>query len=99
LAFLEQFPTPASITQYSKEAFIEEAWDAVGRKVSKARLLGDIYETARSSIGLPVPTESAALSMFRMVLAGGRSLIRQRDTIERQAHAALSDNEDYQRLR
>jgi transposase len=98
-AFLERFPAPASITAYSKEAFIEEAWDVVGRKVSKARLLGDIYETARSSIGLPVPMESAALSMFRMVLAEGRSLIRQRDAIEKEAHAALANNEDYRRLR
>jgi transposase len=99
LAFLERFPTPASITQYPKDAFADEAWEVVGRKVSKARLLGDIYETARTSIGLPVPMESPALSMFRMVLAEGRSLIRQRDTIEKQAHAALASNEDYQRLR
>ena len=42
---------PASITALSKEQFIDQAWDVVGRKVSKARLLGDIYETARSSIG------------------------------------------------
>lgn len=37
--------------------------------------------------------------MFRMVVAEGRSLIRQRDEIEGQAHALLSDNADYQRLR
>jgi hypothetical protein len=47
LAFLERFPTPGSITAHLKEDFIEAAWDVVGRKVSKARLLGDIYETAR----------------------------------------------------
>ncbi|MGA7327652.1 MAG: transposase, partial [Rhodomicrobium sp.] len=86
-------------SQYAKEAFIEEAWDVVGRKVSKARLLADIYETAQSSIGLPVPADSAALSMFKMVLTEGRSLIRQRDAIERQAHTALANTEDYQRLR
>jgi transposase len=34
-----------------------------------------------------------------MVIAEGRSLIQQRDEIERQAHAALADNADYQRLR
>ena len=34
-AFLEQFPTPASITTLSKEAFVEAAWSVVGRKVSK----------------------------------------------------------------
>ena len=42
LASLEKFPTPASITEYDKKAFIDKAWHVVGRKVSKARLLGDI---------------------------------------------------------
>jgi len=90
LAFLERFPTPASITACAKEEFIESAWAVVGRKVSKARLLGDIYETARFSIGL---------AMFRLVLSEGRSLIRQRDTIEELADAALAGHADYQRLR
>ena len=45
--------------------------------MSKARLLGDIYETALSSIGLPVSRESCAIAMFRLVIAEGRSLIRQ----------------------
>jgi len=99
LAFLERFPTPASITAHSKEAFTNAAWDVVGKKVSKARLIGDIYETARSSIGLPVSLDSSAIAMFRLVLAEGRNLIRQRDAIEEQAHDALADNADYQRLR
>jgi transposase len=99
LAFLEQFPTPASITVLAKEHFIDQAWDVVGRKVSKARLLGDIYETARSSVGLPVAIDSPAVTMFRLIIAEGRSLIRQRDAIEQQAHAALADNVDYRRLR
>lgn len=99
LAFLEAFPTPASITMRSKEAFIDAAWSVVGKKVSKAMLLGDIYETAAYSMGLPVSLDSSAIAMFRLVLAEGRSLIRQRDLIESQAHAALADNSDYQRLR
>jgi len=99
LAFLEAFPTPGSITAHAKDAFVEAAWDVVGKKVSKARLLGDIYETARASIGLPVPADSTAVAMFRMVIAEGRSLIRQRNEIEEQAHAALSNNADYRRLR
>lgn len=99
LAFLERFPTPASITVHSKDAFIDAAWDVVGKKVSKARLLGDIYETSRTSIGLPVAMDSPAIAMFRMLVAEGRSLIRQRDEIEERAHAALSGNADYQLLR
>jgi transposase len=99
LAFLEAFPTPASITAYEKDAFIDAAWDVVGKKVSKARLLGDIYETAQSSIGLPVERDSPAIAMFRMVIAEGRSLIRQRDEIERLAEAVLRDHSDFLRLR
>ena len=99
LAFLEAFPTPASITVYEKNAFIDAAWNVVGKKVSKAQLLGDIYETAQSSIGLPVQRDSSAIAMFRMVIAEGRSLIRQRDEIERHADAVLRDHPDYQRLR
>jgi transposase len=56
-AFLEMFPTPAAITVLSKQAFSEAAWKVLGRKVAKARLIGDIYETARESIALPVTRE------------------------------------------
>jgi hypothetical protein len=69
---------------------VEAAWEVVGRKVSKARLLADIYETARSSMALPVRRDSPAIAMFRLVLAEGRSLIRQRDQIEAQAEALLN---------
>lgn len=99
LALLERFPTPASITVLGQEAFASEAWSLVGRKVSKARLINDIYETACASVALPVDEDSVAITMFRMVIAQARSLIRQRDEIERTAHAMLSDNRDYQLLR
>jgi hypothetical protein len=52
---------------------VEAAWDVVGRKVSKERLLADIYETARTSIGLPLPIDAPAIRMFRMVIAEARS--------------------------
>lgn len=93
------FPTPGSITALDKEAFVEAAWDVVGRKVSKRRLLEDIYETARSSIALPVPLDSPSIAMFRLVLAEGRSLIEKRGEIERQAVELLGDHPDYRRLR
>ena len=53
LTFLETFPTPALITALDKEVFIAAAWQVVGCKVSKNRLLSDIYETAQETIGLP----------------------------------------------
>ena len=99
LALLERFPTPASMTALGQEDFEREAWTLVGRKVSKARLLNDIYETACASIALPVEEDSVSIAMFRMVIAQARSLIRQRDEIERTAHTILSDNRDYQLLR
>lgn len=98
-AFLEQFPTPVSIVSLGKEAFIEAAWEIVGRKVAKAQLLGDIYETAVASIGLPVPADAMAIRMFRIVVAEARNLIRQRDKIEAMADGLLRENHDYQLLR
>ena len=51
----------------SKDAFTTDAWDVVGRKVAKERLLADIYETSKVSMGLPVALDSDAISMFRLV--------------------------------
>lgn len=99
LAFLELFPTPGSITALSKDAFVQAAWTVVGRKVAKLRLLGDIYETAALSIGLPIPEDAIAIRMFRMVLAEARSLLSQRMEIEKIAEALLDQHQDYQRLR
>ena len=98
-AFLHAFPTPASITALTKEEFVAAAWDVVGRKVSKTQILMDIYETARSSIGLPLPLDAPAIRMFRMVIDEARSLIRQRNEIEAQADELLRHSQDYQLLR
>ena len=98
-AFLDRYPTPGSITALSKDDFIKDAWNLVGRKVAKARLLGDIYETAQTSIGLPIPVDGPAIRMFRMIIAEIRSLIRQRDEIEGLADELLKGSSDYQRLR
>src|SRR4051812_18498645 len=99
LAFLERFPTPDGITGLTKEGFVAAAWDVVGRKVSKARLLGDIYETACTSAALPVPLDSPAIAMFRLVLAEARNLVQQRNIIEAHAHELLCGHPDYLRLR
>ena len=98
-ALLETFPPPASITALSPEAFSAAAWDIVGKKVSKARLIVDICETAKESIGLPVPVDSRAIAMFRMVLAEARSLNRQRNTIEAEAEALLGGTPDFEALK
>ncbi|MEX3313760.1 IS110 family transposase [Sulfitobacter sp. PS-8MA] len=97
-AFLERYPSPHFITEMGKEAFTADAWEVIGRKVAKERLLADIYETAKSSVGLPVASDSDAISMFRLVLGEGRSLIAQRNQIEDRAVALLKDLPDYQLL-
>lgn len=81
-----------------QEALIVDAWEAVGRKVSKERLLADIYQTAKSSVGLPIALDSDAARMFRLVLSEGRSLIAQRNEIEDRAVEQLKNNADYQLL-
>ena len=99
LALIERFPTPGSITSIGREAFTEQAWPLIGRKVSKVRVVNDIYETACASMALPIDEDSTAITMFRMVVAQARALIQQRNEIERIAHDALSANRDYQLLR
>src|SRR3954469_12686735 len=97
-AFLDRFPTPGSITALGKEAFIAAAWNVIGRKVAKERLLGDIYETARASIGLPIPVEAPAVRLFRLVIAEARSLIQQRNALEAMAVELLHESPDYKLL-
>ena len=64
-----------------KDACIADAWDVVGRKVAKERLLADIYETAKASVELPVGLDSDAIGMVRLVFGQGRSLIAQHNAI------------------
>lgn len=63
--FMLKFPTPGSIIRYRQETVIKRAWDVVGRKVSKTRLLTDIYETAEQSIALPVDLKSETIQSFK----------------------------------
>jgi len=53
IRFLLRFPTPASIRELDCDGFIAEAWDLVGRKVSKHAKLKEMYTLAEESIGLP----------------------------------------------
>ena len=97
--FLYHFPTPAAITRLDQAEFIAASWDLVGRKVSKKRFLSDIYETACASTGLPVPTESAAVAMYRLVIMQMRQLIQHREAIEAETLQRVGDHADFQRLR
>lgn len=96
--FLHEFPTPGTIQALSREQFIEAAWDLVGRKVAKTRLLSDIYDTAQASAGLPITESSSAMVMYRMVITQMRQLIKHRDEIEAHAQAQLGTHPDFIRL-
>lgn len=97
--FMLKLPTPASIVRYRQETFVKRAWDVVGRKVEKERLLNEIYLTAQQSIGLPIPLGSLAVETFTMQLNRFYELTQQRMTLETRANEYLSTRSDYQRLR
>jgi transposase len=96
--FLLRFPIPASVVKYSREEFIQAAWDIAGRKVSKTSWLNDFYETAQESIGIPVSEESSAVKMFRLVLQEHVNLCRMRREIEHYATSYLRADADYKQL-
>jgi len=61
-------PCPAAVLKRSQEEFIAVARRLDAHKKDKARWLADFYQTARTSIGLPVAEDSEAIRMFRVVL-------------------------------
>ena len=94
-----RFPTPASIQALSESAFIEQAWQLIGKKHGKIQWLKDLYATAGSSIGLPIAPDSIAVKMYRLVIAEYAHLTELRDDLERQAEVLLKDNTDFVNLR
>jgi hypothetical protein len=77
------------------EDFVQQAWAVVGRKVSKQRLLEDIYRTVQSSIGIPVAENSEAVAMFRVVLCEMMRLCQLRDQLEERAACHLKRSADF----
>ncbi|HIE54938.1 MAG TPA: IS110 family transposase [Chromatiaceae bacterium] len=96
---LLKYPTPRSITRYKQATFVKRAWEIVGRKVAKERFLEELYETAVSSIGLPIDLNSVAVSTFKLQLQRYLVLNQQRRELEETADQFLSEREDYQHLR
>lgn len=96
---LVRFPTPGSITRYDFETFLDMAWNLVGPKINKRTWLFDFYQTAQSSIALPVDENSLGVETFRMILKQYLAINEQRKKIEAMAHDQLSGYEDYHRLR
>jgi len=97
--FLLAFPTPASIRALAPEAFVSAAWDLVGRKVAKRRLLEELYELAGHSIGLPIDPQGTAVMTYRLQLERYQALSRQREMLEATSEQLLGEHADYRRLR
>jgi transposase len=96
---LLKYPTPRSITRHKQATFVKHAWEVVGRKVAKQRFLEELYETAASSIGLPVDTAGLAVITFKLQLKRYLTLTLQRSELEKTADHILVQREDYRRLR
>lgn len=96
--FLEKFPTPLCITSISKEDFLTQAWNLVGRKVAKERFLEEVYELAQKSVGLPIMENCPELYGFRIQLQRHLQLTAQRNDLEKLSIGILANNPDYHRL-
>lgn len=96
---LLKFPTPISMTRYKKATFVKRAWEIVGRKVAKQRFLEELYETAVSSIGLPIDSKCLSVATFKLQLNRYLELTLQRSSLEQTAEGYLADRNDYQHLR
>jgi transposase len=96
---LQLTPCPAAVRAYTKAGFIAAARAQVsGHKADKTRWLGDFYETAGQSVALPVSPDSAAISMFRIVLEEYQQLCRRRKALEADVVARLAGHTDCERL-
>jgi hypothetical protein len=92
-------PCPAAVQRYSKAAFMATVGERViGRKVDKARWLSDFYETAQTSVGLPVAEDTEAIRMFRLVLEEYQHLCRRRKQLEADIVHRLAGHPDFDRL-
>ena len=92
---LLEFPTPQSITKLNLEIFIERAWPLIGRKVSKRRIITEIYETAQNSKELPVSEHDLAIQTFRLQLRCYLDLTLQRKQLEGWSEEVLGNHPDY----
>lgn len=97
--FLRRFPVPAAVQALALDSFLHEAWPLVGRKVAKRRVLTEIHQLSRRTIGLPVEPDSLAVRSFRLQLDRYQSLLELRDQLEAWAETALAANADFTNLK
>lgn len=93
--YLLHFPTPTSVTRYTLDEFCHVASPIVGRKVDKQNKLLELYDTAKASIGLPIPEDSPACQTFRLQLRRYQEINEQRKQLEALAESTLNEYPDY----
>jgi transposase len=97
--FLLAFPTARHIRTLEREAFVQAAWDLVGRKVNKRAKLEEIWDMAAQSAALPHAPDSLAVEMFRLQLRRYQELNALRAQLEARAEQTLAGNADFEHLK
>jgi len=101
--FLDVFllaPIPADVLSWTKAAFLKKTVKGdEGHPTIRRKLVAEYYETAKSSVGIPVEPGSVAMEMFRLVLEEYIHLAKLRRRLEARIHEHLERHPDYKRLR
>lgn len=91
-------PCPSAIVTLSKKEFIKAASAIQYRKFDRDRWLGDFYDTAKKSVGVPIPADCVAMQTFRLVLTDYLHVCKAREDLEAAAAIHLQDHPDFKRL-
>ena len=92
LNVLHDAPCPSAILKRSKKAFVKRFTAAGGKITLRQRLVGDYYEAAKESVGLPVAADSWAVQMFQLTVEHYIRLTKQRRELEELIHVQLELN-------
>lgn len=98
IRLLAMTPCPSAVLKYSKSDFIKAASAIQHKKFDRSRWLSDFYESAKTSIGVPIVEDSTSITMFRFVLSEYLHACEIRASLETQALERLNGNADFQRL-
>jgi len=93
-------PIPTDVLAFTKAGFLKKTVKGdEGHPTVRRRLVAEYYETAKQSVGIPVPPGSVAMQMFRLVLEEYIHLAKVRRRLEKDIHDRLERHPDYQRPR
>lgn len=98
IRLLAMAPCPSAVLRYSKREFIKAASVIEHRKFDRVAWLSDFYETAKSSIGVPISEDSTSIAMFRFVLDEYLHTCEVRKKLQDEAECRLGGSEDFRRL-